>query len=151
MLKKPKKRGVPRLLVRASALATVVLAIGLSTLPPSIVQAEDGWLYFARDASTPDTKYYYDLESVRYYSRDHVRVWIKNTGPSGGQTTETEINCAGRMFRLVQSPPKDMWNKLFRTQPSKTEYVVGGWLEIPPGSEMHVLRKLLCNNPAKDS
>lgn len=152
MSHKPKpKRNIQRLLAEASIILIMVLVIGLAALQPPITQAEDGWLYFAGDASLPGTKYYYDLESIRYYSRDRVRAWIKIKGSLKEHTMEAEINCSGRLFRLVQTPPKDMWDKLLCTRPSQTQYIVAGWQEIPPGSEMHVLRKLLCNDPLKDS
>lgn len=135
---------------RGFVLGIMVLVSILGMLRPSTVQGGDSWLYFARDGSSPSTKYYYDLESVRYNSKDRVNAWIKMSGVLREQTMEVEINCSGRLFRLIQTPPEDMWDTLLRTKPSRTQYVVGGWFEIPPDSEMHILRKLLCNNPLMD-
>ena len=151
MPQKSKPDGIKvKSLARGFVLSIMVLVIALGMLRPSTVQAGDSWLYFARDASSPSKKYYYDLESVRYNSNDHVSTWIKMSGALGEQTMEAEINCSGRLFRLIQTPPKDMWDTLLRTKPSRTQYVVAGWFEIPPDSEIHILRKLLCNNPLKD-
>ncbi|HBA55462.1 MAG TPA: hypothetical protein DCZ04_13670 [Syntrophorhabdus aromaticivorans] len=120
-------------------------------LLPWVADASEGWLYFGRDKSSENTKYYYGADSVRYASADHVSAWMKIRQPSGDQILETEINCSGRLFRVLRNPTTDFWETLWqKPRPIVTQYVVSGWLEIPPDSEMSSLRKILCNNPQKD-
>ncbi len=112
--------------------------------------------FFARDINSISTKYYYDLESVKYYSENRVSASIKIGNSKEGQTLLTEINCSGRLFRIIQPPTVDMtgWleylqNKIVKKS-QKNQYIVSGWLEIPPDSEINILRRQLCNYPKKD-
>ncbi|OPY80403.1 MAG: hypothetical protein A4E65_01513 [Syntrophorhabdus sp. PtaU1.Bin153] len=135
---------------RASRLYVVTSFLGFLLLS-SVAGASEGWLYFGRDKSSAKIKYYYDAESVRYTSADHVSAWMKIRQPSGEQMLETEINCSGRLFRVFRNPTTDFWETLWqKPRPIKTRYVAGEWLGIPPDSEMNSLRKILCNNPQKD-
>ena len=148
------KRTTEKGSIKAYGWSTIIVLAGLFLIP-SQVGASDGWVFFAREFGSSSTKYYYDLESVRYFSADHVSVWIKmgSSPTSGGKTLQTEINCPGRLFRVVQNPKvawTGWWDFFEDTQGLKRQYVVGGWLDIPPDSEMHNLKKILCNNPKKD-
>lgn len=130
-----------------------IVLVSLIVFMPIIVTASGDWLYFARDINSTNTKYYYDLESVQYFSDGHLSVWIKIGDAAGGQTFLTEIGCPNSLFRVVQ-PPKVAWNgwwDFFQNKEAlKTQYVVSGWLEIPPDSEINILRRQLCNYPKKD-
>jgi hypothetical protein len=135
---------------RTSRSYVVVSLLGFLFLT-SVAGASESWLYFGRDKSSTKIKYYYDADSVRYASADHVNVWMKIRQPSGEQMLEGEINCSGRLFRVFRDPTVDFWKTLWqKSRPIKTGYVAGEWLEIPPDSEMNSLRKILCNNPQKD-
>jgi hypothetical protein len=72
---------------------------------------------------------------------------IRNSG--GEKALLTEISCSSSLFRIIQAPPRDPWDFIYQKPPAKTQYVVSGWLEIPPDSEVKILKKLLCNNPKK--
>lgn len=139
-----------RVMRQASRSCIVASFLGFLFLS-SVAGASEGWLYFGRDKSSAKTKYYYDVDSVRYASTDHVSAWMKIRQPSGEQILETEINCSGRLFRVLRNPTTDFWETLWQTpRPVRTQYVAGEWLEIPPDSEMNSLRKILCNNLQKD-
>jgi len=122
-------------------------------IQPIVLTAGNDWLYFARDINSANTKYYYDLGSVTYLPDGHLSVWIKIASTVSNQTLHTEISCPGRLFRIVQ-PPKVAWNgwwDYFQNKEAlKTQYVVSGWLEIPPDSEINILQRQLCNYPKKD-
>lgn len=120
------------------------------TLLPSHSVASEEWLYFSRDKYSPDTKYYYDLESVRYFPDNHSSAWMKVRSSGGEQFFHTEVSCSSALFRIVQPPPKDIWDIVYKKGPNKTQYVVSGWFEIPPDSEVNILRRILCNNPKKN-
>jgi hypothetical protein len=112
--------------------------------------ASEGWLYFSQDKYSSSTKYYYDSESVQYFPDNHVSVWMKICRTGGEQLLHTEMSCSSALFRIVQAPPRDIWDILYKRGPNKTQYVVSGWLEIPPDTEVNILKRLLCNNPKKN-
>ncbi len=137
-------------------LITLFIVIYCLVCVPFELIAGNGWLFFARDINSISTKYYYDLESVKYYSDNRVSASIKIGNSKEGQTLLTEINCSGRLFRIIQPPSVDMtgWleylqNKIVKKS-QKNQYIVSGWLEIPPDSEINILRRQLCNYPKKD-
>jgi hypothetical protein len=131
-------------------LLILIITFSLPILSSPLVHASEGWLYFSKDKYSPSTKYYYDSESIRYFPDNHASVWMKVCGQSGEQFLLTELSCSSSLFRVVQAPPKDAWDWLYQKQPNQTQYAVSGWLEIPPDSEVNILRRLLCNNPKKD-
>jgi hypothetical protein len=128
-------------------LLILIITFSLPILLSPPVNASEGWLYFSRDKYSWNTKYYYDSESVQYFPDNHVSVWMKVCGQSGEQFLLTELTCSGSLFRVIQPPPRDAWDWLYQKQPNQTQYVVSGWLQIPPDSEVNILRKLLCSNP----
>jgi hypothetical protein len=130
-------------------LLILIITFSLPILSSQLVNASEGWLYFSKDKYSWNTKYYYDSESVQYFPDNHVSVWLKICGQSGEQFLLTELSCSSSLFRVVQAPPKDAWDWLYQKQPNQTQYAVSGWLQIPPDSEVNILKKLLCNNPKK--
>lgn len=128
------------------------LIIGFSgpILFPTHANTSEGWLYFSRDKHLSSTKYFYDFESVQYFPDNHVNVWMKVQNASREQCLHAEISCSSPLFRIIQPPSPDHWDVLYKKKPNKTQYVVSGWLEIPPDSEVTILRKILCNNPKKN-
>jgi hypothetical protein len=130
-------------------LLILIITFSLSILSSQLVNASGGWLYFSKDKYSWNTKYYYDSESVQYFPDNHVSVWLKVCSQSGEQFLLTELSCSSSLFRVVQAPPKDAWDWLYQKQPNQTQYAVSGWLQIPPDSEVNILKKLLCNNPKK--
>lgn len=113
-------------------------------------RASEEWLLFSKDKYSSNTKYFYDLGSVQYFPDKHISVLMKICSSSGEQFLHTEISCASSLFRIVQPPPRDFWDVLYEKGPNKTQYVVSGWYEIPPNSEVSILRRFLCNNPQKN-
>ena len=130
-------------------LLILIITFSLSILSSQLVNSSGGWQYFSKDKYSWNTKYYYDSESVQYFPDNHVSVWLKVCSQSGEQFLLTELSCSSSLFRVVQTPPKDVWDRLYKKEPNKTQYVVSGWLQIPPDSEVNILKKLLCNNPKK--
>lgn len=128
--------------------ALIIMLSGFFLFPCHSVASEE-WLYFSRDKCSPSTKYYYNVESVRYFPDNHSSAWMKVCSSGGEQFFHTEVSCSSSMFRIVQPPPRDIWDIVYKKGPNKTQYVVSGWLEIPPDSEVNILRRILCNNPSK--
>lgn len=96
------------------------------------------WVYFAYDKNLGETTYYYDPETMAYLNDNRVSVWLKVASQGNEELIHTEIECSGSMFRTVQ-PYKPFLEKI-----DKTSYAVYGWLEIPPDSEIHLLKKAVC-------
>ena len=136
-----------------SFLYIVFVIICFTAFKPIILIAGNDWLFFARDINSTNTKYYYDLRSVKYLSDGHLSVWIKIASTEDSQTLLTEISCPSSLFRIIE-PPKVAWNGWWDYFQNKealnTQYVVSGWLQIPPDSEVNILRRQLCNYPKKD-
>ena len=130
-------------------LLILIITFSLPILSSPLVHASEGWLYFSKDKYSWNTKYYYDSESVQYFPDNHVSVWLKVCSQSGEQFLLTELTCSGSLFRVIQPPSRDAWDRLYQKQPNQTQYAVSGWLQIPPDSEVNILKKLLCNNPKK--
>jgi hypothetical protein len=112
--------------------------------------ASEEWLLFSKDKYSSGTKYYYNVESIQYFPDNRVSLWTKTCSSSGEQFLHTEISCASSLFRIVQPPPRGFWEILYEKGPNKTQYVVSGWYEIPPDSEVSILRRFLCNDPQKN-
>ena len=128
----------------------LIITLSLPIISSQLANASGGWLYFSKDRSSPSTKYYYNSESLQYFSDNHVSVWMKIQSATGEQSLLTEITCSGRLFRVIQAPSRDFWDELYNKKSNETQYVVSGWLEIPPDSEVNILKGLVCNNPKKD-
>ena len=97
------------------------------------------WVRFAYDKQTAGTDYYYDAESLTYLSNNRASVWMKTVSPGGGEDVlHLEIECSGTMFRTIR-PYKALFSP-----PSTTSSLEYGWVEIPPDSEVHQLKKHVC-------
>jgi hypothetical protein len=116
------------------------LFVALCAAVSAVAAAEPDkrWVHFSYDRSKAGTDYYYDSESVTFLSNNRVSVWLKRTTSRGQEVMLTEIECSGSMFRTVQ-PYKPLFGK-----PDKTSYAAYGWLQIPPDSEVHQVRLILC-------
>jgi hypothetical protein len=112
--------------------------------------ASEEWLVFSQDKYSSGTKYYYNVESIQYFPDNRVSLWTKICSSSGEQFLHTEISCASSLFRIVQPPSRDIWDTIYEKGVNKTQYVVSGWYEIPPDSEVNTLRRFLCNNHRKN-
>jgi hypothetical protein len=106
--------------------------------PAAAAEPDKRWVHFSYERSKAGTDYYYDSESVTFLSNNRVSVWLKRTSSKGQEVMHTEIECSGSMFRTIQ-PYKPLFRKT-----DKTSYSEYGWLEIPPDSEIHQLRMILC-------
>jgi hypothetical protein len=107
------------------------------------------WVYFCKDKNQAGVKYFYDSETVEYLPDSRVRVWLKVAKSSEDQVLHTEIDCSGGLFTVVRHPKEfDIWR--WRTETDKSKYMPGRWHEIPPDSEVHLLGKILCNDPGND-
>jgi len=116
----------------------------------NLAMASEEWLLFSKDKYSSGTKYYYNLGSVQYFPDNRVSLWTKICSSSGEQFLHTEISCASSLFRIVQPPSRDFWDTLYEKGVNKAQYVVSGWYEIPPDSEVNILRRFLCNNHRKN-
>jgi hypothetical protein len=110
----------------------------MAMTPLAAFGQEKRWVNFTFDKDTPGIEYYYDRETVSYLSDNRVSVWLKIASPQGEELIHTEIECSGSMFRTIE-PYKPLWEK-----PVKTSHAQYGWLEIPPDSEVYLLKKILC-------
>lgn len=107
-------------------------------MPPKARGQEKRWVHFTYDTKLQDTDYYYDRETVRYLSDNRVSAWLKIASPQKEELIHLEVECSGSMFRTIE-PYKPLLGR-----PDKTSYAQYGWLEIPPDSEVFLLRKALC-------
>jgi hypothetical protein len=128
----------------------IILFLGLIPFP-NHSNAGKTWVSFGNGRNSSDTIYYYDPQSVQHFPDNHVSVWMKVNTPGGVQSLHTEISCAGSLFRVIQAPPTDFWDKIYNKGSNQTQYVVSGWLEISPDSEVNILRRLLCSGLKKNS
>ncbi len=119
------------------------LFLALFTMTGSLyAQNQDKqWVRFTYDKDKADTNYYYDRQAVQYLSENRVSTWLRIGTPEGDDFILVEIECSTPMFRTVQ-PYKPLFFK-----PDKTSYVAYGWLEVPPDSEIYLLRNILCKKP----
>jgi len=106
----------------------------------SVASAEQDkrWVHFSYERTKMGIDYYYDSENVTFLSNNRVSAWLKRTSSRGQEVMHLEIECSGTLFRTIQ-PYKPLFSK-----PDKTSYSEYGWLEIPPDSEVHQLRMILC-------
>ena len=105
---------------------------------PQVIPQDPRWVYFSYDSNQQGIRYYYDKQTVAYLSDNRVRVWLKAASPAGEELIQTEIECAGGMFRTIQ-PYKPLIGKGV-----KTSYAEYGWLDITPGSEVDLMKKIVC-------
>jgi hypothetical protein len=127
-----------RLSARIFILSILFAAACAAVSPVAAAEPDKRWVHFSYERSKAGTDYYYDSESVTFLSNNRVSVWLKRTSSKGQEVMHTEIECSGSMFRTIQ-PYKPLFRK-----PDKTSYSEYGWLEIPPDSEIHQLRMILC-------
>ena len=113
-------------------------ALFVATLSPGADTQGTRSAHFSYDKNIQGTDYYYDRDNVEYLSDNRVSTWLRITSPDGEDFIRTEIECSGSMFRTVQ-PYKPL---IFKAD--KLSYAAYGWLPIPPDSEIHLLRKILC-------
>jgi hypothetical protein len=94
-----------------------------------------------KDAAPP--QFCYNAETVTRDSRRNlIGVWVKRVDGEREETSQIEIGCYARMFRVVEAP-KDFWDHLSGKE--KGASTVGNWLEIVPDSEVDAVRKAVCN------
>lgn len=116
-----------------------VAALVCVTVAPFSAHGQDKrWVRFTFEKGNTGISYYYDRETVAYLSDNRVGVWLKIASPDGEELIQTEIECSGSMFRTIQ-PYKPLFEKSV-----KTSFAAYGWLEIPPDSEVYLLKKILC-------
>lgn len=106
--------------------------------PLHAAEQERRWVRFAYDKEQAGTDYFYDAESVAYLSNNRASVWMKTVSSGSEEILHLEIECSGTMFRTI------LPHKPFLSKPSTTSSLEYGWVEIPPDSEVHQLKKRVC-------
>ncbi|HEY3276556.1 MAG TPA: hypothetical protein VGJ94_08040 [Syntrophorhabdaceae bacterium] len=124
--------------IEAILLCSFVALLCMAVLPMNARGQDKRWVHFTFDKNLQNTDYYYDRETVRYLSDNRVSVWLKIASPQSEELLHLEIECSGSMFRTIE-PYKPLFGS-----PVKTSYAQYGWLEVPPDSEVFLLKKALC-------
>jgi hypothetical protein len=106
--------------------------------PLHAAEQDKRWVRFAYDKEASGTEYYYDAETVQYLSNNRASVWMKVLSSGSEDMLHMEIECSGTMFRTIRP------YESFFSRSSSTSYVEYGWVEIPPDSEVHQLKKRVC-------
>ena len=129
-----------RLSAKIVIFLSFLAALCISTNTAAAAEVDKRWVHFSYERAKAGVDYFYDSENVAFLSNNRVSVWIKRTSSRGQEVMHTEIECSGSMFRTIQ-PYKPLFGK-----PDKTSFSEYGWLEIPPDSEVHQLRMILCKS-----
>ena len=127
-----------RLSVRILVSAILITASWVAVFSAAAAEQDKRWVPFAYERTRAGVDYSYDSENVTFLSNNRVSAWLKRTSSRGQEVMHLEIECSGTLFRTIQ-PYKPLFSK-----PDKTSYSEYGWLEIPPDSEVHQLRLILC-------
>ena len=115
-------------------LALLLSAAALSSVSEA---ATDQWKYAG--ANEKGERFFYDSASVVYFSKDLIRVWIRELKADGQVKRFEEINCSFKIIRDIQVI--DEGKKKIAVRPSR---MPSDWRAMEKDPVTKELHKVLC-------